>query len=37
MVEWVTVWLENPEAFPAWAEARKPRLEQGEANPAENY
>ncbi len=23
MVEWMLVWLENPEVFPAWAEARK--------------
>ena len=23
MVEWMLVWLENPEVFPAWLEARK--------------
>ena len=23
MAEWMLVWLENPEVFPAWAEARK--------------
>ncbi len=23
MVEWMMVWLENPEVFPAWVEARK--------------
>ena len=23
MVQWTLVWLENPEVFPAWAEARK--------------
>lgn len=23
MVEWMLVWLENPEVFPAWVEARK--------------
>ena len=22
MVQWMLVWLENPEVFPAWAEAR---------------
>lgn len=25
MVEWMLVWLENPEVFPAWVEARKRR------------
>ena len=25
MAEWMLVWLENPEVFPAWAEARKRR------------
>ena len=23
MVQWMMVWLENPEVFPAWAEARR--------------
>jgi hypothetical protein len=23
MTQWMLVWLENPEVFPAWAEARK--------------
>ena len=26
MAEWMMVWLENPEVFPAWVEARKNRL-----------
>ena len=26
MVEWMLVWLENPEVFPAWVEARKRTL-----------
>jgi hypothetical protein len=26
MVEWMLVWLENPEVFPAWVAARKPQL-----------
>jgi len=30
MVQWMLVWLENPEVFPAWVEARKKVL-----NPAE--
>jgi hypothetical protein len=25
MAEWMLVWLENPEVFPAWVEARKSR------------
>ena len=25
MVQWMLVWLENPEVFPAWVEARKRR------------
>lgn len=25
MVEWMMVWLENPEVFPAWVEAKKKR------------
>src|ERR1017187_6741868 len=28
MVQWMLVWLENPEVFPAWVEARK-RVEPG--------
>lgn len=27
MVEWMLVWLENPEVFPAWAQARKIQLQ----------
>lgn len=27
MVQWMLVWLENPEVFPAWVEARKRALE----------
>jgi hypothetical protein len=23
MAQWMLVWLENPEVFPAWVEARK--------------
>lgn len=26
MAQWMLVWLENPEVFPAWAEARKRAL-----------
>jgi cytochrome c peroxidase len=26
MAQWMLVWLENPEVFPAWVEARKPFL-----------
>ena len=26
MVQWMLVWLENPEVFPAWVEARKNAL-----------
>jgi hypothetical protein len=26
MVEWMLVWLDNPEVFPAWVAARKPQL-----------
>jgi len=26
MAEWMLVWLENPEVFPAWVEARKRRV-----------
>lgn len=36
MVEWMLVWLENPEVFPAWVEARKRALgiEGGATSPA---
>jgi len=30
MVEWMLVWLDNPEVFPAWADARR-RAESGRA------
>jgi hypothetical protein len=26
MAQWMLVWLENPEVFPAWAEARKKQM-----------
>jgi hypothetical protein len=29
MAQWMLVWLENPEVFPAWVEARKPLMTQG--------
>jgi hypothetical protein len=29
MVEWMLVWLENPEVFPAWVEARKRAMVSG--------
>jgi hypothetical protein len=29
MAQWMLVWLENPEVFPAWAEARKRSREAG--------
>ena len=29
MAQWMLVWLENPEVFPAWVEARKPRMGSG--------
>jgi hypothetical protein len=28
MEQWMLVWLENPEVFPAWVEARRVRLQQ---------
>jgi len=28
MIQWMLVWLENPEVFPAWVEIRKPLLER---------
>ena len=36
MVEWMLVWLENPEVFPAWVAARKRALgfEAGATSPA---
>jgi hypothetical protein len=27
MAQWMLVWLENPEVFPAWVEARKKSLQ----------
>jgi hypothetical protein len=29
MAQWMLVWLENPEVFPAWVEARKRQRERG--------
>jgi hypothetical protein len=29
MVQWMLVWLENPEIFPAWVEARRTQLNSG--------
>ena len=29
MAQWMLVWLENPEVFSAWVEARKRREERG--------
>lgn len=34
MAQWMLVWLENPEVFPAWAAARK-RVERDGAHPVE--
>jgi hypothetical protein len=31
MAQWMLVWLENPEVFPAWVEARKLVLSAGES------
>jgi hypothetical protein len=31
MVQWMLVWLENPEVFPAWVEARK-RVKQADGS-----
>jgi hypothetical protein len=28
MEQWMLVWLENPEVFPAWVEARRTRLQE---------
>jgi hypothetical protein len=28
MVQWMLVWLDNPEVFPAWVEARKKTMEE---------
>ena len=28
MAQWMLVWLENPEVFPAWVDARKKALAQ---------
>jgi hypothetical protein len=30
MAQWMLVWLENPEVFPAWVDARKKAI----SNPA---
>ena len=27
MVQWMLVWLENPEVFPAWVDARKKTIQ----------
>ena len=29
MVEWMLVWLENPDVFPAWVDARKQAIRSG--------
>jgi hypothetical protein len=34
MVQWMLVWLENPEIFPAWVEARKRALTPTAPNPS---
>jgi hypothetical protein len=34
MVQWMLVWLENPEVFPAWVEARKKALALSSASQA---
>jgi len=31
MAQWMLVWLENPEVFPAWVEARKKQVGAGMA------
>ena len=37
MAQWMLVWLENPEVFPAWVEARKrAAAPSGEAWPSSN-
>jgi hypothetical protein len=36
MVEWMLVWLDNPEVFPAWVEARK-RATSKAASTREEY
>ncbi len=36
MAEWMMVWLENPEVFPAWVEARKRRLGQSQSDSNTN-
>ena len=33
MAEWMLVWLENPEVFPAWVEARKAAMRAGAQAP----
>jgi len=34
MAQWMLVWLENPEVFPAWVEARKRFAQPGDPAPA---
>jgi hypothetical protein len=34
MVQWMLVWLENPEVFPAWADARNRGINRHEAENA---
>jgi hypothetical protein len=34
MAQWMLVWLENPEVFPAWVESRKRVIGQGSADAA---
>lgn len=34
MAQWMLVWLENPEVFPAWLEARKAAIEKEKNEPA---
>jgi hypothetical protein len=37
MAQWMLVWLENPEVFPAWVEARKlAKPQRGDAGDAED-
>ncbi len=35
MVQWMMVWLESPEVFPAWVEARRGRLTQSRGDAEE--
>jgi hypothetical protein len=36
MAEWMLVWLENPEVFPAWVEARKRAIATAAMGPCES-